>query len=155
LQSASGFVKAAHMTRTRNWISSGAVIAAAISGGAGCSRNDTPPLPQIPPITTPQPVDGAYHGLMQLIRGGEMSCGNSNEFTLQVSSQSFTYRLSQPQADWKPVVVFTATIGADGSFDAESGTSFMRGKLKDGHMHGQISGDICGFTFDADRTGTF
>jgi len=93
--------------------------------------------------------------MMQLIRGDEMNCGNTNEFRLQVVNKSFTYRLSQPQADWMPVLAFTATIGPDGSFEATAGNGYMRGKLSDGHMHGRMSGDVCGFTFDADRNGTW
>ncbi len=144
------------MTRTRNLNVAlmGSVIAVAL--GVGCSRNDgTPPPIPIPPLSGPQPVDGNYSGYMQLIRGDAMTCGDNNEFRLLVSGQSFTYRLMQQQVEWKPVVVFTGSIAPDGKFDATSGTSFMRGRLKDGHMQGRISGDLCGFDFDADRSGTF
>ncbi|MFL5252653.1 MAG: hypothetical protein ACJ8AI_07125 [Rhodopila sp.] len=109
----------------------------------------------IAPVSGPQPVDGTYGGMMQLIRGAEMICGNTNEFRLQVINQSFTYQLSQPTVDWKPVLVFTSAIGPDGSFNAAAGNGFMRGTLKDGHMKGQISGDACAFTFDADRNATW
>ena len=109
----------------------------------------------IAPISGPQPVDGAYGGIMQLIRGDESTCGNTNEFSLRVANRSFTYRLSQPQIDWRPTLVFTTTIGSDGSFEATTGNGFMRGTLKDGHMQGRISGDACGFTFDAARNGSW
>jgi hypothetical protein len=156
LPGAAGFVKAAHMTRTRNLTAGLMAFAASAALVAGCaSRDDSPPPIPIAPISGPQPIDGMYSGFMQLIRGGAMNCGDGNEFRLQVSGQSFTYRLSQQSVAWKPVVVLTGAIAPDGSFDATSGTSFMRGALKNGHMQGRISGDACGFDFSADRTGTF
>ena len=130
-------------------------LAGSVLALAGCSSPSPPPLPPIAPISGPQPIDGTYHGLAQLIRGDEMNCGNMDEFSVVVTNHTVNFKLPQPQADWKPVVTFAAPIGADGSFDAESGTSFMRGTLVDGHMQGRISGDICGFSFNADRDGTF
>lgn len=135
------------MTRTRNLCLACLIL-------ASCSNSPPPPAP-IPPISAPQPIDGTYHGLTQTIRGTAMSCGNQNEFTVTVTNHTINFSLPQPEAEWKPVVPFSATIGPDGSFDAESGTSFMRGTVSHGHMQGQISGDICGFTFNADRDGTF
>ena len=144
------------MTRTRNFHPALLTFVVAVAIAAGCSKEQAPPDSYpIPPISGPQPIDGLYNGFAQLIRGDVMNCGNNNEFRLQMTNQSFTYRLSQPQAGWKPVVVFTAAIGPDGTFEATSGTSYMRGTLKNGHMQGRISGDICGFDFDADRTGTW
>lgn len=144
------------MTRTRNFDAAllASIMAAAI--GAGCSKDTPPPMSYpIAPISGPQPIDGTYGGLMQLIRGDAINCGNTNEFRLQVTNQSFTFKLAQPQVDWKPQILFTASIAPDGSFNAQSGTSYMRGTLKDGHMQGRISGDSCGFTFDADRNGNW
>lgn len=149
---AAGFVKAARMTRIRNFLAGSFLAVVAL---AGCSSPSEPPPPPIAPISGPQPIDGTYHGLAQLIRGTEMNCGNMDEFSVQVVNHTVGFTLRQPQADWKPVVVFSAPIQADGSFDAELGTSYMRGTLSDGHMQGRISGDICGFSFNADRDGTF
>jgi hypothetical protein len=144
------------MTRIRNLTMGLLAASLAAAVGVGCSRNnDEPPPIPIAPLSGPQPIDGTYSGFMQLIRGDEMNCGNTNEFRLQVTGQSFTYRLLQQQVAWKPVVVFTSSIGPDGSFEAVSGSSYLRGTLKDGHMQGRISGDMCGFTFNADRSGTF
>jgi hypothetical protein len=143
------------MTRARNLNAGlmGFAVAAALA--AGCSRNDQPPPIPIAPISGPQPVDGMYSGYMQLIRGDSMRCGDNNEFRLTVSGQSFTYTLEQQTVAWKPTVLLSGQIASDGTFDAQSGTSFMRGSLKNGHMQGRISGDACGFDFNADRTGTF
>lgn len=152
---AAGFDKAGRMTRIRNFT---AVLTASASllASTGCT-NDQPPRQSYPiaPISGPEPVDGTYNGLKQLLRGDETSCGNTDEFHLQISGRQFTYRLLQPQADWRPVIVFGATIAPDGTFNAVSGDSFMRGTLKQGHIHGEMSGDVCGFSFDADRTGTW
>ena len=131
-------------------------LAGSVLALAGCaSQSAPPPVPPIAPISGPQPVDGTYHGLAQLIRGTEMNCGNMDEFSWQVVNHTISFKLPQPQADWKPVVTFSAPIQADGSFDAESGTSYLRGTLSNGHMQGEVSGDICGFSFNADRDGTF
>ena len=147
------------MTRHRiTHVARGAIRAAALAAtalAAGCVKSPPPMSYPLPPISGPQPIDGRYDGLMQLIRGDVINCGNSNEFHLKVANQSFSYELSQPQAPWKPVIVFTATIGPDGAFNATSGTGYMRGTLTNGHMQGRISGDICGFDFNADRTGNW
>ncbi len=72
-----------------------------------------------------------------------------------MKDHSFTYRLSQPRAEWKPNIVFTATIGPDGSFNARSGPDSMSGQVSQGTMQGVIVGDICGFNFNAARGGTW
>ena len=119
---------------------------------AACSSPPPPPAAAPPP---PQPIDGTYGGIMQLSRGDAMNCGDGNPITLQVQNHSFTYQLSQPRAEWKPVVVFTATIGPDGSFNAQSGPDSMSGRISQGTMQGVIIGDICGFNFNAARGGTW
>jgi hypothetical protein len=121
---------------------------------SSCS-SPPPAPPPIPPISGPQPIDGTYHGLTQTIRGSAMNCGNQDEFAVTVTNHTINFNLPQPQAEWKPVVPFSAVIGPDGSFNAQSGTSYLRGTLSNGHMQGEISGDICGFAFNADRDGTF
>jgi hypothetical protein len=119
----------------------------------GCS-SPPPPVAAAPP-PKPAPIDGTYGGLMQLSRGDAMSCGDENPITLQVQNHAFTYQLSQPRAEWKPVIVFTATIGPDGSFNAQSGPDSMRGRVSQGTMQGVIIGDVCGFNFNAARGGTW
>nr|WP_294514181.1 hypothetical protein [uncultured Rhodopila sp.] len=120
---------------------------------ASCS-SPPPPVAALPQAA-PVPIDGTYGGVMQLTRGGAMNCGDENPITLQVTGHSFTYRLSQPGAEWKPVIVFTATIGADGSFNAQSGPDSMSGTVSQGTMQGSIIGDICAFNFNAARGGTW
>jgi hypothetical protein len=90
---------------------------------------------------------------MQLSRGDAINCGNDNPITLHVANHAFTYRLNQPQAEWRPVIVFDATIGPDGAFNARSGPDSMSGSVAGGNMQGVIIGDICGFSFYASRGG--
>ena len=52
-----------------------------------------------------------------------------------------------------PLLVFTATIGEDGTFNAHIGPDSMSGRISGGIMQGQIIGDICAFTFNAARGG--
>jgi hypothetical protein len=92
---------------------------------------------------------------MQLSRGTAITCGNENPITLQVTNHQFTYQLHQPQAEWKPVVVFNAVIGPDGGFDTQSGPDSMSGSVNGGNMQGVIIGDMCGFSFNASRGGTW
>jgi hypothetical protein len=120
---------------------------------AGCSSPPAPAAAVSPP--EPVPVDGTYGGVMQLSRGDAINCGDENPITLQVKDHVFTYQLSQPRAEFKPVIVFTATIGPDGSFNAQSGPDSMSGQVSQGTMQGVIIGDICGFNFNADRGGTW
>ena len=100
---------------------------------AGC--NPSPPLPAVATAPArPVPIDGTYGGVMQLSRGDAMNCGNENPITLQVQNHSFTYRLAQPRAEWKPVIVFTVAIAPDGSFNAQSGPDSMSGRVAGGRI---------------------
>ncbi len=120
---------------------------------AACS-NPPPPGPKLsaPP---PPPIDGTYGGVMQLNRGNAINCGNDNPITLHVENHAFTYQLSQPQAEWKPVIVFKAMIGPDGTFNAQSGPDSMSGSVAGGNMQGSIIGDVCAFSFNASRGGVW
>jgi hypothetical protein len=106
-------------------------------------------------VSPPQPIDGTYGGTMQLSRGDAIKCGNENPITLHVAAHGFPDRLNQPQAEWKPVIVFKAMIGPDGAFDARSGPDSMSGTVAGGNMQGVITGDVCGFSFNASRGGTW
>ncbi len=120
-----------------------------------CSPSPSAATATTTPPPRPVPIDGTYGGAMQLTRGNAINCGNDNPITLQVKNRTFTYRLAQPQAEWKPVIVFTVTIGPEGSFDERSGPDSMSGHVAGGSMQGEIVGDICGFTFNADRGATW
>jgi hypothetical protein len=137
---------------------SGLVAVAAVSVALGvtlaaCS-SPLPPLASVPP-PKPVPIDGTYGGVMQLSRGDAITCGDENPITLQVTDNILTYQLSQPRAEWKPVIVLTAKIRSDGSFNAQSGPDSMNGYVSQGTMQGVIIGDICGFNFNAARAGTW
>jgi hypothetical protein len=119
-----------------------------------CSSSPPAVATRTPPAQ-PIPIDGTYGGVMQLTRGDATNCGNENPITLQVKNQTFTYRLAQPQAEWKPVIIFTVTIAADGSFDGRAGPDSMSGHVAGGSMQGQVVGDMCGFSFNADRGATW
>jgi hypothetical protein len=117
--------------------------------------SSSPPPVAAAPAVHPVPIDGRYDGIMQLSRGDAINCGNQNPITLQVKNQIFSYELDQPSAVWRPTIVFTATIGPNGSFNAVVGPDSMSGQVAGGSMQGQIIGDICGFSFVADRGGTW
>jgi hypothetical protein len=120
---------------------------------AACSNQGSQaPIAFVPP---PPPIDGTYGGVMQLSRGEAINCGNESPITLHVASHAFTYKLNQPQAEWKPVVVFNAAIEPDGGFDARSGPDSMSGTVVGGNMQGVIVGDTCSFSFNASRGGTW
>ena len=132
------------------------VLSVALSTMLAACSSPPPPAPiATAPPPQPVPIDGTYGGVMQLSRGDAMNCGNENPITLHVEDHAFTYQLTQPQAEWKPVIVFKATIGPDGAFNARSGPDSMSGRVADGNMQGVIVGDICGFSFNADRGGTW
>lgn len=143
------------MTRQRNLIARFAPSVALGGLLAACGSAPPPaPVAQVPPLR-PVPIDGTYGGLMTLARGDAINCGNQNEFTLQVENHGFSYQLAQPAVNWRPVIVFTGMIGADGTFNVASGADFMRGSVVGGHMQGEMAGDLCGFNFNADRGGTW
>ncbi len=121
---------------------------------ASCT-NAPPPSPQVPPLALPTSNNGNYSGFMQLASGPAMSCGTQVQLTLQVSNNTFEYVLLQPQVPLIPRRTFRVVIATDGSFQAQSGPAFIRGQVSQGHMQGQIYGDLCGYQFEADSTGVF
>jgi hypothetical protein len=137
--------------------SSGLMIGAGITvvGCAAPARTDDPAAVASSLAVTAAAINGTYNGLMQLASGSPESCGTQDVFSLQVRANSFEYVLQQPQVPWRPAVTFAVSIVPDGSFATVSGTTFIKGQVKQGHMQGQIVGDACGFTFEADNTGSF
>jgi hypothetical protein len=128
-------------------------------GFSGCSASSAPPaLPQ-PPVQAapigPVSFDGVYNGTTQLISGSNLSCGSQDPLTFRVVDDAFSYTLNQPQVVWQPVRSFDVAIAHDGSFQSQSGTASIQGRVSGGHMQGQIVGDACGFAFEADRSGTW
>jgi hypothetical protein len=124
---------------------------------SACTASPTPPPTPVavaPPIQ-PVPINGTYDGVMQLISGSAISCGTEDMLTLHVANNAFAYQLNQPQIPWQPVRAFNVVIGADGSFQAQSGTAYMRGTVSGGHMAGDLVGDACSYHFEADRSGTW
>ena len=124
-----------------------------VAVGATLAACSSSPSHITAPAPRPVAIDGTYGGVLQLSRGQAINCGNTDPITLHVKNHAFTYQLDQPQADWRPVIVFTAMIAPDGSFNARSGPDSMSGRVANGTMRGQIIGDICGFSFVADRGG--
>jgi hypothetical protein len=122
-----------------------------------CTASPTSPPPPVAvtPPTQPASINGTYDGAMQLISGLPMSCGTEDMLTLQVANRAFAYQLNQPQVPWQPVRAFNVVIAADGSFQAQAGTAYIRGTVSGGHMAGDLVGDACGYHFEADRRGTW
>lgn len=122
----------------------------------GCSDGDPPAATAAAPL---QPrvvgVNGTYNGLMQLTSGAAVGCGNSDIFSVVVQNNAFQFVLNQPQVPWQPQQVFATTIASDGSFRAGTDAAYIRGAVSNGHMQGQIVGDVCQFQFEADSGGTF
>ena len=124
---------------------------------AGCTSPAPPDAPPVsgPPLATSKSIDGNYNRVAQLTSGSQESCGTQDIFSLRVSANSFQYVLQQPQVPWRPSVTFAVSIAPDGSFASNAGTAYIKGQVKQGHMQGQIVGDACAFSFQADNTGSF
>ncbi len=125
---------------------------------AGCADRAPPPPP--PPVAAapsgPVAVDGVYRGSRQLVRGGSgvgLLCGTSDPFTLTVTNRAFQYVLRQPEVAYQQTRTFNATIDADGNFKAVDGPAYIDGTAGGGSIQGEISGDACGYVFQADRQG--
>ncbi len=125
-------------------------------GLIGCQRpSDAPALPPVPLAASgPATPDGVYRGRLQTVRGGEL-CGTGDTVTFTVRGRSLHYELHQPQLPEQRTRTFDAPIRTDGHFAAVDGPTFIKGTLQGGHMQGEISGDACGFAFQADRSGTW
>ena len=121
----------------------------------GCSTERAPPPPVAVAPSAPVPIDGTYNGVMQLARGSADRCGTQDIFTLTVRDNAFRYVLNQPQVPYRPRRTFNVTIDPTGAFQAQDGTSYIRGTVSQGHMQGQLIGDACGYQFEADNTGSF
>ena|SRR5689334_20581698 len=125
---------------------------------AGCTspaQPDPPPVAAGPPLAIAKSVDGNYNGVAQLASGSPDACGTQDIISLRVSANAFQYVLQQPQVPWRPSVTFAVSIAPDGSFASNAGTAYIKGQVKQGHMQGQIVGDSCAFSFEADNTGSF
>jgi hypothetical protein len=126
---------------------------------AACAGQAPPPPTPGPVVTAPAgpvAVDGTYVGTKQLVRGGDgpgLLCGSMDPLTVTVVNRAFHYVLNQPELPYQPTRAFDATIDADGSFRAVNGPAYMTGSVGAGNMQGQISGDACGYVFQASRQG--
>ncbi len=126
---------------------------------AGCADRAPPPPPPAPIAAAPSgpvAVDGVYQGNRQLVRGGSsvgLLCGTADPFTVTVTNRAFQYVLRQPEVAYQPTRTFNATINADGTFRATDGPAYIDGTAGGGSMQGEISGDACGYVFQADRQG--
>ncbi len=126
---------------------------------AGCAnRSPPPPDAQAAPLATapsgPVSVDGTYDGTKQKVRGGDgpgLLCGQLDPFSVTVTNRSFQYVLQQPEVPFQPTRTFDVTIQPDGSFMASSGPTYIDGSAGGGAMQGEISGDACGYVFNANR----
>jgi hypothetical protein len=75
--------------------------------------------------------------------------------TLNVTNSVFSYTLNQPDVISQPVRSFDVMIAQDGSFNAQSGSAYIRGTASRSHIAGDIVGDECGYHFEADNSGTW
>jgi hypothetical protein len=130
----------------------------ALLAGLACCADRAPPPPPPAPVAAapsgPVAVDGTYHGHKQLVRGGDgpgLLCGLLDPVTITVAGRAFHYVLRQPEVPYQPTRTFDATIDADGAFRAVDGPAYIAGSAGGGHMQGEISGDACGYAFQADQ----
>jgi hypothetical protein len=136
----------------------GAIVLGVCILVVGCAVQPQQPQPAIAaasPSARVAPIDGSYNGIAQLVSGAAVSCGTQDPVNLQVRNGAFNYVLNQPQVPWQPRRSFDVVIAPDGSFQAQSGPASISGQVSQGHMHGQIVGDACGYQFEADNSGTW
>ena len=126
---------------------------------AGCAPKPAVQVP-VTAAAPPEPVglvsyDGSYDGLGALTRGDPMACGTQRLIPIRVQNDVLTYVLRQPQIRWRPLITFQAPVAADGTFEAVDGPNYIRGSISNGHMQGDLRGDACSHSFQADRSGTW
>jgi hypothetical protein len=139
-------------------LAAGAIVLGVCALVVGCAVPPQPPQTAIAAASPPArvvPIDGSYNGIAQLVSGAAASCGTQDPLNLQVRNGAFHYVLNQPQVPWQPRRSFDVVIAPDGSFQAQSGPASISGQVSQGHMHGQIVGDACGYQFEADNSGTW
>jgi hypothetical protein len=124
---------------------------------AGCADRAPPPPPPVAVAPSgPIAVDGVYQGRRQLVRGGSgvgLLCGTTDPFAVTVTGRAFQYVLRQPEVAYQPTRTFNATIDDDGGFKATDGPAYINGTVGGGAMQGELSGDACGYVFQANRQG--
>jgi hypothetical protein len=127
---------------------------------AGCGGKAPPPPSATGPATAlpagPVAVDGTYQGTKVLVRGDGgpgLLCGSLDPFSVTVAGRAFHYVLHQPEIPYQATRVFAVTIDTDGAFKATDGPTYIAGNAGGGTMQGEVSGDVCGYTFEADRLG--
>ena len=85
------------------------------------------------------PFDGVYRGTYTPAGNGNVRCPNGGDFSVVVADGKFTYGGS---GEGERV---TATVGADGSFSAQSGQRYLRGRIEAGQMTASTAGARCNY----------
>jgi hypothetical protein len=128
---------------------------------AGCAGAPPPPAspPAAPVVAAPSgpvAVDGTYRGHKQMERGAAgpgVLCGSFDPFVVTVTNRAFRYVLNQPEVPYQPTRTFSVTIDTDGNFRGTDGPAYITGNAGGGTMQGEISGDACGYVFQANQPG--
>jgi len=116
----------------------------------------------LPPVQRasagPVSPDGKYDG--QLIANGSVgpdngACGGTDSIGIGIRNSQFRLVLAQPQIPYRRQLAFEVTVAPDGTFNTVNGPNYVRGKVAEGHLQGQASGDACTYDILADRNGTW
>jgi hypothetical protein len=127
---------------------------------AGCSSPSVDQM--LPPVQRASAgsvsPDGNYDG--QLIANGSVGpesgeCGGTDSFALAIRDSKFRLVLSQPQVPYRRKLTFDVTVAPDGTFNTEASGTYIRGKVSQGHLAAQATGDACLYDVQADRNGTW
>ncbi len=127
----------------------------------GCQQ-PIDPAAQLPPVARakPGPVDpdGTYQGQLiskGAVASGAFGCGSIDSLPLTIRDRKLRLVLAQPEIPYRTRIVFDVTISDDGTFASPSEETYMRGSVSDGHLQGQVVGDACSFSLEADRNGSW
>lgn len=89
-------------------------------------------------------MDGRYRGTARLIRG-ERFCPRSGPRVYEVEGDSVTFSYSAAiRRGARPTrIPLTATIGPEGSFQANDGVGTLDGELRDGTLEFTVASATC------------
>jgi hypothetical protein len=140
-----------------------AVLCASLGFAAwGCSG---PPASTAAPPPQAVSYDGRYEGTIQVtgaaIGTSRQQCATDPRISFDVRNSKFVYSQSHPNfvgtaPDLTPQAttpVYNVTITQDGSLSGNSDVfvGTIAGRVTGSHMAGQINGELCYYSFEADR----
>ena len=119
---------------------------------AGCAGS----VGTIHPDPVPVPVatfDGSYRSTLRITSASAKAfwCNTPGQPVITVANGQFTYLVAHIDVTGSPPAMFPATMARNGSFKGATNDGIISGQMDGTHMEGTLDGELCTYSFTADR----